>query len=172
MAAGDKVRLMTVHAAKGLEFPIVYLCGMNEGVFPSRKTRTIERMEEERRLAFVAVTRAERELHLSEAAGFSSTDGSVRYPSRFLLDIDPKLIEFENRPDERLLTQARARNEADSRWLSAATKRFSTGDRVSHPVFGQGTVTAIDDDAGAYIVAFDDMDTPRSISFRIKLTAA
>lgn len=172
MSVGDKVRLMTVHAAKGLEFPVVYLCGMNEGVFPSRKTRTIERMEEERRLAFVAVTRAERELHLSEAAGFGHTDGSVRYPSRFLLDIDPRLLEFENRPDDRLLAQAKARNAADSRWLSASTRRFSPGDRVVHPVFGQGTVTSIDDGAGAYIVAFYDMDTPRSISFRIKLAAA
>lgn len=55
----DKVKLMTVHAAKGLEFPYVFLCGMNEGIFPSRKTKTLEGMEEERRLAFVAITRAE-----------------------------------------------------------------------------------------------------------------
>ena len=53
-----KVKLMTVHAAKGLEFSTVFLCGMNEGIFPSRKVRTLEAMEEERRLAFVAVTRA------------------------------------------------------------------------------------------------------------------
>ena len=56
---GDKVKLMTVHAAKGLEFPYVFLCGMNEGIFPSRKVRTLAGMEEERRLAFVAMTRAE-----------------------------------------------------------------------------------------------------------------
>lgn len=54
---GDKVKLMTVHAAKGLEFPYVFLCGMNEGIFPSRKVRTLPGMEEERRLAFVALTR-------------------------------------------------------------------------------------------------------------------
>ena len=54
----DKVRLMTIHTAKGLEFPYVFLCGMNEGIFPSRRTRTLEGMEEERRLAFVALTRA------------------------------------------------------------------------------------------------------------------
>lgn len=77
---GDKVKLMTVHASKGLEFPHVFLCGMNEGIFPSRKVRTLEGMEEERRLAFVAMTRAERGLYLSEAAG-SNLDGSPRYPS-------------------------------------------------------------------------------------------
>ena len=60
---GDKVKLMTVHAAKGLEFPYVFLCGMNEGIFPSRKVRTLG-MEEERRLAFVALTRAEGALPL------------------------------------------------------------------------------------------------------------
>ena len=63
-SAQDKVKLMTVHAAKGLEFPYVFLCQMNEGVFPSRKTSTAEGMEEERRLAFVAMTRAEKGLYL------------------------------------------------------------------------------------------------------------
>ena len=58
----DRVRMMTVHAAKGLEFPHVFLCGMNEGIFPSRKVRTRQEMEEERRLAFVALTRAQRGL--------------------------------------------------------------------------------------------------------------
>ncbi len=72
---GDRVKLMTVHAAKGLEFPYVFLCGMNEGIFPSRKVRTRQGMEEERRLAFVAVTRAEKGLYLSEADG-TNFDGS------------------------------------------------------------------------------------------------
>ena len=84
--AGDKVKLMTVHAAKGLEFPYVFLCEMNEGIFPSRKTNTLPGMEEERRLAFVAMTRAEKRLYLSEAKG-RNIDGSPRYPSRFLLDV-------------------------------------------------------------------------------------
>ena len=62
----DKVKLMTVHSAKGLEFPYVFLCAMNEGVFPSKKTDTIQKMEEERRLAFVAMTRAQKGLYLSK----------------------------------------------------------------------------------------------------------
>ena len=85
----DKVKLMTVHSAKGLEFPYVFLCAMNEGVFPSKKTDTIQKMEEERRLAFVAMTRAQKGLYLSEAEG-RNFDGSPRYPSRFLLDIEPR----------------------------------------------------------------------------------
>lgn len=64
----------------------MFLCGMNEGIFPSRKVRTRQGMEEERRLAFVAVTRAEKGLYLSEADG-TNFDGSPRYPSRFLLDM-------------------------------------------------------------------------------------
>ena len=87
----DQVRMMTVHSAKGLEFPYVFLCGMNEGIFPSRKTNTKQAMEEERRLAFVAVTRAEKGLFLTEAEG-RNFDGSMRYPSRFLLDIDEKYL--------------------------------------------------------------------------------
>ena len=97
--AGDKVKLMTVHTAKGLEFPYVFLCGMNEGIFPSRKTATREGMEEERRLAFVAVTRAEKELYITEAEG-RNFDGTPRYPSRFILDIDQHLLHYTQPPRE------------------------------------------------------------------------
>ena len=72
----DKVKLMTVHAAKGLEFPHVFLCALNEGIFPSKKTSTIEGMEEERRLAFVAMSRAMKSLFLSESHG-KNFDGST-----------------------------------------------------------------------------------------------
>ena len=88
----DKVKLMTVHAAKGLEFPHVFLCALNEGIFPSKKTSTIEGMEEERRLAFVAMSRAMKSLFLSESHG-KNFDGSTRYPSRFILDIYQKFLE-------------------------------------------------------------------------------
>ena len=77
--AQDKVRLMTVHAAKGLEFAHVFLCSMTEGVLPSRKTDTPQGMEEERRLAFVAMTRARDGLYLTEAEG-RGHEGAPRYP--------------------------------------------------------------------------------------------
>ena len=102
----ETVALMTLHSAKGLEFPYVFLCGMNEGIFPSRKVRTQQAMEEERRLAFVALTRAEKGLYLSEADG-RNFDGTPRYPSRFLLDIDRNLLAFTRPPEEGLIRAAR-----------------------------------------------------------------
>ncbi len=168
---GDKVKLMTIHTAKGLEFPYVFLCGLNEGIFPSRKTRTIDGMEEERRLAFVAMTRAERRLFLSDAAGLTF-DGSLRYPSRFILDIEPGLIEFQPPLDEQMLQDARAYVGYAEKRLHQQTAKpaFAIGNRMSHRIFGDGTILAIDEEKSAYIIQFDEMDTPRSIAFRAKLT--
>ncbi len=168
--AGDKVKLMTVHAAKGLEFPYVFLCGMNEGVFPSRKTRTLPGMEEERRLAFVAMTRAEKRLYLTEAEG-RNLDGSPRYPSRFILDIDPSLLEHTEKPREGLIADARDYIGMSERRLpeSLDMGTFAVGDRVEHDVLGPGTVVEVDTDRAAHVVQFDSMPTPRAISFRAKL---
>ena len=166
---GDKVKLMTVHAAKGLEFPNVFLCGMNEGIFPSRKVRTRPGMEEERRLAFVALTRAEERLYLSEADG-RNLDGSPRYPSRFLLDIDQALLQYTHPPVEGLIQQAQAYIDAESRRLPENSgDRFAAGERVRHTLFGPGTVLDVDLDRGAHVVQFDEMQTPRRISFRARL---
>jgi DNA helicase-2/ATP-dependent DNA helicase PcrA len=168
--SAGKVKLMTVHAAKGLEFPYVFLCGMNEGVFPSRKVNTMPGMEEERRLAFVAMTRAEKRLFLSEAEGMN-IDGSPRYPSRFILDIDEGLFEYTEAPKEGLIKAARGYIAATEQWLSeeAAEGRFAVGQRVLHPILGAGTVIGLDAERGAHVVKFDNVETPRSISFRAKL---
>ena len=166
----DKVRLMTIHTAKGLEFPYVFLCGMNEGIFPSRRTRTLEGMEEERRLAFVALTRARKGLYLSEAQG-RNFDGSPRYPSRFVLDIDPALISFVPDIDEDLIREAKASIRLSSRGLRSEndTDLLQEGDRIRHRVFGPGTIRGVDRDRSAYIIRFDDMDTDRRITFRAKI---
>ena len=166
----DKVRMMTVHTAKGLEFPYVFLCGMNEGIFPSRKTRTLEGMEEERRLAFVAVTRAQKGLYISEAQG-RNFDGSPRYPSRFVLDIDPALISFVPDMDENLIKEARAQIRLSDRGLRPEKDDdlLKEGDRIRHRIFGPGTITGVDTDRSAYIIRFDDMDTDRRITFRAKI---
>ena len=170
---GDKVKLMTVHTAKGLEFPYVFLCGLNEGIFPSRKTRTQEAMEEERRLAFVAMTRAQKRLYLSAAAGVNF-DESFRYPSRFLLEIDEGLLEFASPLGEREKKEARDYIRATERYLGeAATGRhaeFAKGDKILHRVFGNGEIISVDEDKGAYIVQFAKMATPRAISFKVKMT--
>ena len=168
--SADKVKLMTVHAAKGLEFPVVFLCCMNEGIFPSGKVRTIESMEEERRLAFVAVTRAEKRLCFTEAEG-RNLDGSARYPSRFLLDIDPALFRYENKPDDSFLQAQMANIAAAERYMpeNLDSVLLSPGQRVRHSVFGTGTVLDVDTDKNAHIIQFDDLTTPRALSFKAKL---
>ena len=167
---GDKVKLITIHAAMGLEFPIVFLCAMNEGICPSRKINTREAMEEERRLAFVAITRAEQSLYLSSAQG-RNLDGSPRYPSRFLLDIDDSLLCYTSPPRDGLIAETRQYIRMNSRFLEPNVQNaFNPGDRIRHAVFGAGTVLEADLTAGAYIIQFDAVATPRSIAFRVKLT--
>ena len=168
--APDKVKLMTVHSAKGLEFPYVFLCAMNEGTFPGRKTVTLPGMEEERRLAFVAVTRAEKRLYLSESAG-RSFDGAPKYPSRFLLDIGEENLEYTKPPRADLIADAREYIAHSERFLPerAAESAFAVGTRVKHAILGEGTVEELDLERGAYVVRFDCMETPRAISFKAKL---
>lgn len=166
----DKVKLMTVHSAKGLEFPYVFLCAMNEGVFPSKKTDNIQKMEEERRLAFVAMTRAQKGLYLSEAEG-RNFDGSPRYPSRFLLDIEPALLDYTQKPQEGLIRETKDYLVINERYLADEENQSSlaVGQRVKHSIFGSGTVVDVDLIKSAHLVKFDNIDTPRSISFRAKL---
>ncbi len=156
----------TVLRAPGI--PCVFLCGMNEGVFPSRRTRTLPAMEEERRLAFVALTRAEGRLYLTGAEG-RALDGSPRYPSRFVLDIDPALLEYARPPHEGLVADAREYIAASERSLPESQTVFDVGDRVEHPVLGPGTVTEVDTGKGVHIVKFDRVATTRAISFRARL---
>lgn len=163
----DQIRMMTIHAAKGLEFPYVFLAGMNEGILPSRKTNTEMQMEEERRLAFVAVTRAEKGLYLSDAEG-QNFDRSSRYVSRFVLDIDKKYLEYDNELKADLLKESQdyiARSEKNV-LPDAEDLPFKEGDRVSHRVFGEGTVERIDYQEEAVFVKFDRMHTSRGISLR------
>ena len=171
--SSNKVKLMTIHAAKGLEFPHVFFCAMNEGVIPSRKTKTTEAMEEERRLAFVAITRAEKRLFLTCADG-TSHDGMPRYPSRFVLDIDPDLIDFVTPLEDSLVKDARAYMRVRDAQLdqAEAAPAFQVGSRVKHLVFGTGTIVGIDTERNAYEVHFDGMDTPRSLAMRAKLERA
>lgn len=80
----DTVNMMTIHTAKGLEFPVVFVVGLNEGIFPSSRIKNPAEMEEERRLAYVAYTRAENNLILTDSEG-RTFDGRFKYPSRFIL---------------------------------------------------------------------------------------
>ena len=167
----DCVKLMTVHAAKGLEFKNVFLAGMNEGIFPSRKTETQKGMEEERRLAFVAMTRAEDRLFISSSMG-RGFDGTMRYPSRFILDIDDNLLDMVKPFNESLKAEVREyakRNGVAKDGGKASAAAFSKGDRIEHPILGSGTVLGIDEAQDAYEIKFDRLPTPRSVSFKTAL---
>ncbi|MBQ9031208.1 MAG: UvrD-helicase domain-containing protein [Parasporobacterium sp.] len=167
----DKVRLMTVHAAKGLEFPYVFLCGMNEGIFPSGKIRDLDGMEEERRLAFVAMTRAEKRLFLTGGEG-RNFDGTPRYPSRFVLDIDDGILEYTQPLHDTLISDAREYIHQKERCLPENLKAemLPEGTRIRHEYLGSGVILQTDPDKGAYLIRFDQIETPRTISMRVKLT--
>ena len=169
-AAPNAVKLMTVHTAKGLEFPYVFICGLDEGMFPSKRTSSFEAMEEERRLAFVAMTRAEKGLYLSDAEG-RGLDGSFRYPSRFVFDIDRQLMDYSTELDPALKAEAQ-------RYISSAhnrlkglsgQQRLNVGDRVRHDIMGNGVIEDIDEERMAYVVKFDELPTTRKINFKANL---
>ncbi len=173
MDSADRVKLMTVHAAKGLEFENVFLCEMNEGVFPSRKIKDKLGMEEERRLAFVAITRAKRRLFLSSAEG-RTFDGSPRYPSRFLMDIGSDLLQYTVKPSDELISRAKEYIRYTEKYLPENIQNtlLEAGTRVKSDYLGEGTILELDREKGCYVVQFDILPTPRMISFRAKLSVA
>ena len=163
------VKLMTVHSAKGLEFPIVFLCGLSEGIFPGKRANTRERLEEERRLAYVAFTRAKDRLFLSDAAG-NNYDGSFRYPSRFLFNAEQDNVDYAVPLDPDLIENAmnKIRETEDLEPRKEASSEL-IGKRVLHPVFGEGSVIGKPKDQEGYIIQFDSMVTPRTFGTAAKL---
>ncbi len=156
------VKLMTIHSAKGLEFPVVFLCGLSEGIFPGKRANTREKLEEERRLCYVAFTRAKDRLFLSDAAG-NNYDGSFRYPSRFLFNAEKENVDYSVPLDpdleEKALAQIRQTEDLGPR--PAQTSEL-VGKRVLHAVFGEGTVVGVPRGQEGVIVQFDAMVTPRT----------
>ena len=163
------VKLMTIHAAKGLEFPVVFLCGLSEGIFPGKRADTREKLEEERRLAYVAFTRARDRLFLSDAAG-NNYDGSFRYPSRFIFNAGEENLEYAVELDPSLKEDAlhHIRRTEDTDPVPDRPNE-SVGKRVLHPVFGEGTVIGIPRGQEGFIVQFDSMVTPRTFGPAVKL---
>ena len=161
----DAVKMMTIHTAKGLEFPYVFLCKLNEGVFPSSKVRTKEQLEEERRLAYVAITRAENALFITDAEGINF-DQSFRYPSRFIFDIKKELLDYVKPLSSEFLEQA-------ERQIAFSTNRIylqndyknMVNKSVKHPLFGDGKIIDIDMDGKCFITQFDNIEGTRNISF-------
>jgi DNA helicase-2/ATP-dependent DNA helicase PcrA len=150
------VTLMTLHAAKGLEFPVVFLSGLEEGLFPhSRSLQSAREIEEERRLCYVGMTRSREKLYLTRArcrSIFGLTMESI--PSRFLREVPPSRVESREGmewslevpviPEPRPLSR-RGGGSAASRNKTAEAP-FKTGDPVLHKLWGEGTVISARDD--------------------------
>lgn len=150
----SKVTLMTLHAAKGLEFPVVFLTGLDEGLFPhSRTLMDPAQVEEERRLAYVGITRAERQLYVTNAVTRTMYGRISAYmPSRFLAEIPPQFMEDYHRKSA--MPQSRATAVPGKQRVSILTKpvasslpkkhavtdTFAKGDKVRHKIWGIGTV--------------------------------
>lgn len=157
------VKLMTVHTAKGLEFPCVFLCGFSEGIFPSSKVKKYEELEEERRLAYVAITRAENLLFISDAEG-NNYNGSYRYPSRFIFNIDKNLLSFENEIDQSLILEALNYININEKQLSEKMDDvIPNNTKVLHKIFGNGVIIE-HIEGNNYSVKFDNFETTRTIS--------
>ena len=160
-AAADSVQMMTLHSAKGLEFPQVFLVGLEEGIFPSsRSSETSDRMEEERRLAYVGITRARHKLVISWAQA-RRIHGTEMYgtESRFLREVPAELLN-ELRPNAKITATLPPRfmHESRSVALDDDSPQLTLGSIVDHPTFGIGTVTDMEGQ-GAHAriqVNFDD----------------
>lgn len=150
----DAITLMTLHAAKGLEFPVVFLMGLEEGVFPhSRSLMEEAEMEEERRLAYVGITRAEQELYLTNAKMRTLFGRTNMNPeSRFIAEIPDDLLENLNEKKETRAPSARKmqpRRGPVSRPVSYASKtggdtlNWAVGDKAGHKKWGTGTVVSV-----------------------------
>lgn len=166
-ASKDTVKLMTIHSSKGLEFPVVFILGLTEGVFPSAKTlgdRKNLGLEEERRLCYVAITRAEKYLFLMESEGVSQ-NGMRKLVSRFLAEIGENHYIRVGQISEDLLEESRNYTEKLNRELWAAIPEAKgVGDTVEHHIFGKGIIQTVDKKRGSYLVKFEKMKQPRNIS--------
>ena len=166
--SGDYIQLMTVHAAKGLEFDTVFVTDMNDGIFPNERAMNegSRGVEEERRLAYVAFTRAKNKLYLTEAGGFSFILQRARQTSRFIKEIDDEYIEntgvgneehdafrnrqtlygqrrentFYERDEKHELYSFSEKGEVESIKREVSSSGYKTGDHLTHVKFGEGVV--------------------------------
>ncbi|WP_116112604.1 DNA helicase PcrA [Austwickia chelonae] len=164
------VTLMTLHTAKGLEFPVVFLVGMEDGVFPHvRSLGETQELEEERRLAYVGITRARERLHLTRAATRSAWGAPQYNPaSRFLDEVPAEVIEWERsgplpgargagqeRSSRREPAVATLSNRSAGRGAGRALLSLNAGDRVTHDSFGLGKVVRVEGEGDKTIVHVD-----------------
>ena len=187
-STSDRVVLMTVHSAKGLEFDNVFLVGLEDGLFPSsRSFDNNDDLEEERRLAYVAITRAKKQLYISSASSrtlFGQTRQNIT--SRFIKELDMELVEKHENSSIKLknssykdisavqsipLQQQILRNRANSAKATTQNTEFKPGDKVINRSFGEGTVISIsqpDSKNTILEVCFDKVGVKRMASGFVK----
>lgn len=154
-----QVELMTVHNSKGLEFDYVFVIGVNDGIFPSAKSSSLQELQEERRLLYVAMTRAQKQLFICMAGG-KTFAGEELKASRFV---------EEFRDDEVFVTGEKLLKPYLNSAVKPAMKHFNVGDKVVNPVLGLGTVTEINEKSGEYVVYFKSIGKSRTLSFNAPL---
>lgn len=186
----DKVTLMTVHSAKGLEYENVFVVGMDDGIFPSARSFDSEDdMEEERRLAYVAITRAKKHLYLANARQrmlFGQTQHNIT--SRFMREIGSELIEKHDNAaamkqqlanEDNAVTEVRsatlqqqlARNKKSAGSAPKEAVVYTAGEKVSHSIFGEGVIVSVKPMANDSMleIAFDKVGTKKIMANYAKL---
>ena len=161
----DMVKMMTIHAAKGLEFPYVFVVGFSEGIFPSAKTIEERRqlgLEEERRLCYVAITRAEKRLFLMDSEGYNQ-NGKEKLPSRFLKEIGEENYVRVGKISKELQDNAN-RYAAQLMGEDAVGEYKEINETVTHPIFGEGKIVGYGKNKMSYIIQFDKLQSERDIS--------
>ncbi|MBR5964100.1 MAG: UvrD-helicase domain-containing protein [Bacteroidaceae bacterium] len=156
----ETIKLMTIHQSKGLEFPYVFVIGLTEGIFPNYRTireRRRDGLEEERRLMYVAITRAKKALFLTESEGYNYMTKSDKFPSRFIAEISKDLIKVEGYIDPSLVQGCK---DLISRFETEESKgndrSFQTGQEVKHELFGEGCVLSVNEERKSCEVKFSN----------------
>ncbi|NOX66165.1 MAG: UvrD-helicase domain-containing protein [Chlorobi bacterium] len=178
--SNNYVTLMTIHSAKGLEFPLIFITGCEEDIFPlNPKFDSDSRTEEERRLFYVALTRAKQKIYLTYARS-RYRFGEVAYQSRsrFLDELDPETVHEMNAGNERRGSSRRRRSYYDELYQESyddfdqESRSFRVGSRVNHEKFGTGKILAINGigDNQRISVAFDEFGTKHLLIKFAKLT--
>lgn len=149
----SKVTLMTIHAAKGLEFPVVFICGFEDGIFPLRSAieQGADDLEEERRLAYVAITRAEDVLFITNAQSrYQYGMRSANPESMFIREISDSYLNktgIQSRPRPSFTLQEAMESRAPKRQIKTVSlnsdSSWNSGDKVDHDIFGEGVVVGV-----------------------------
>ena len=162
----DTVKFMTIHAAKGLEFPNVFVLGLSEGIFPSSKSieeRKQLGLEEERRLCYVAITRAEKRLYLLDSEGFLQ-NGKVKLPSRFLREIGEENYTRIGAISKEVQEASDMKSAKNDYSYNDEPVLKNIGDRISHPAFGEGEIIGYEKNKNSYRIKFDKLSSERIVS--------